>query len=118
MKKIDFKTYSAQATEAAYLLIRDNQATAAVYDYVDVLKSAVKENKIEEAKDYFFTGLYLKENGISLSDVDGTDMLKQVAALEHTRYGKSWISYKHDKFYGLCIAYIRLGTEGRSEANS
>ena len=84
LKKIDFKTYSAQATEAAYLLIRDNQATAAVYDYVDVLKSAVKENKIEEAKDYFFTGLYLKENGISLSDVDGTDMLKQVAALEHT----------------------------------
>ena len=53
LKKIDFKTYSAQATEAAYLLIRDNQATAAVYDYVDVLKSAVKENKIEEAKRLF-----------------------------------------------------------------
>ena len=84
LKKIDFKTYSPQATEAAYLLVRDNQATAAVYDYLDVLKAAVKENKIKEAKDYFFAGLYLKESGVSLSDVDGTDMLRQAAALEHT----------------------------------
>lgn len=84
LKTLDFSTYSPEATEAAYLLIRGNEATKAVYNYLDVLKEVVKSNKITTAREYFFAGLYLKENGVNLTDVEGTNMLSQLDDLEYT----------------------------------
>lgn len=84
LQTIDFSTYSEEATEAAYLLIRGNEATKAVYNYLDVLKEAIKSNQVTTAREYFFAGLYLKENGVTLTDVDSTNMLSKLDDLEYT----------------------------------
>lgn len=69
LKSLNYEEYSAQTTEAAYLLLRGNQATKSVYDYLDVLKKAIDESGLKTQRECFFAGLYLKENQEDLSNL-------------------------------------------------
>lgn len=84
LKGLDYTVYSPEATEAAYLLIRGNQATHAVYDYLDVLETAVKEKSMGTPRECFFAGLYLKENGTDLSNIEGVSLLERLFDFPYT----------------------------------
>lgn len=84
LKDLDYTVYSPASTEAAYLLIRGNQATQAVYDYLDVLKKAVSENMLQTAREYYFAALYLEDNGVNLTDVDGVNLFEGLNGVPYT----------------------------------
>ena len=85
LKGLDYTVYSPDATEAAYLLIRGNQATKAVYGYLDVLVNAVKEKSLNTPKECFFAGLYLKESGMDLTDIDGVNLFDRLDEFPYTK---------------------------------